>query len=127
MDDQTSNRMAQFLATEHSALQAARNTLVVEGNGRTASFLNTISAGVVALALVFNISQFGEAFLLFALVLIPMLGFIGISAYVRMTQLDLADFAYTSAINRIRRFYLHTTPEIVPYLSFPAFDDERSS
>jgi hypothetical protein len=58
--------------------------------------------------------------------LIPILGFIGISAYVRMVQLDFADAAYTSAINRIRHFYLQTTPEIEQYLSFPAFDDERS-
>src|SRR6266508_3835383 len=91
MDDQTINKMAQFLSTAYSALQAARTALVLEGSGRMASFLTTISAGVVALALVFNIAPFGEAFLLFALILIPVLGFIGLSAYVRMTQLDLAD------------------------------------
>jgi hypothetical protein len=117
MDDQIIDKMAQYLATEYSMLQDVRNMFVV--------FLTTISAGIVALALVFNISQFGEAFLLFALVLIPVLGFIGISAYVRMTQLDLADFVYTSAINRIRHYYLQTTPEIEQYISFPASDDER--
>lgn len=126
LEDQKTKTMAQFLTTEHSALQAARSALVIEGNGRTASFLSTISAGVVALALIFQISRFGDVFLLFSLVLIPILGFIGISTYVRVVQIDYADLAYTSAINRIRNFYHHTTPEIEQYLSFPGSDDERS-
>ena len=126
MDKETLNRLTQFLTTEHAALQAARSALVLEGNGRTASFLNTISAGVVALALVFNISQFGPGLPLFSLVLIPILGLIGISSYVRMTQLDLADYAYIRAINRIRHFYLQTAPEIEQFISFPAFDDESA-
>jgi hypothetical protein len=126
MSDQTTPEVAQFLATEYSALQAARNALVVEASGRTASFLTTISAGLVALTLVYQISRFGPVFMLFAVVLIPVLGFVGISTYVRVVQLDYADLAYTSAINRIRHYYLETTPEIQPYLSFPAFDDERS-
>jgi hypothetical protein len=124
MDSQTIKTMAQFLTAEHSALQNARNAMVVESNGRTASFLTTISASIVALALVSQISRFGEVFFLFSLVLIPALGFIGISAYVRMVQLDFSDFVYTAAINRIRRFYLQATPEIEQYLSFPAFDDQ---
>lgn len=126
MNEQTVDQVAQFLATEHSALQAARSALVAEGNGRTGTFLNSISAGFVALALVFNIAQFGEVFLLFALTLIPILGLVGLSAYVRVVQLDYADVVYTVAINRIRRFYLQTTPEIAPYLSFPGYDDEQS-
>jgi hypothetical protein len=126
MDDKTIQRMAQFLTTEQSALQAARSAVVIEGNGRTASFLTTISAGMVTLALVFQISRFGEVFLLFSLVLIAVLGFIGLSTYVRVVQLDFADAVYTSAMNRIRNFYLQTAPEIGQYISFPAFDDERS-
>jgi hypothetical protein len=126
MNDQTMHDMDQFLTTEHAALQAARCALVLEGNGRTASFLTTISAGIVALPLVFQISRFGEAFLLFALVRILILGFVGISAYVRMVQLDLADLVYTSAINRIRHYYLEAAPEMTRYLSFPAFDDAQS-
>jgi hypothetical protein len=126
MNDQTRQNMAQFLTAEHAALQAARSALVVEGNGRTASFLTTISAGMVALTLVFQISRFGEAFLLFALVLLPILGFVGLSTYVRMVQLDLADLAYTAAINRIRYFYLEIAPETTRYLSLPAFDDAGS-
>ena len=126
MDDQTVKTMAQFLTTEHSALQNARNAVVIESNGRTASFLTTISASIVALALVSQISRFGEVFLLFSLVLIPTLGMIGISAYVRVVQLDFSAFVYTAAINRIRRFYLRATPEIAQYLSFPASDDQRS-
>ncbi len=126
MDEKRLDRTAQFLTTEYSALQAARSALVVEGNGRTASFLTTISAGIVALTLVFQISRFGQAFLVFALVLIPILGFVGTSTYVRVVQIDFADVVYISAINRIRHFYLDASPEIRPYLSFPAFDDEHS-
>src|SRR5690606_28100162 len=90
-DNQASRQTAQFLATEYAALQSARSALVVESNGRTGTFLNAISASFVALALILNISQFGGTFLLFALVLIPILGFIGLSAYVRVVQIDYAD------------------------------------
>ncbi len=126
MNDETTRRLSQFLTTEHSALQAARSALVVEGNGRTVSFLTTISAGMVALTLVFQISRLGGAFVIFALVLIPILEFVGLSTYVRMVQLDMADLVYTAAINRIRRFYLDSAREVAPYLSFPAFDDAQS-
>ncbi len=126
MDDQAIQRMAQFLATEHSTLQAARSALVAESVGRISSFLTTVSAGMVTLALVFQISRFGELFILFSMILIAALGVVGISAYVRVVQLDFADIVYVSAINRIRHFYLQTTPEIRQHLSFPAFDDERS-
>ncbi len=80
----------------------------------------------MSLALVSQASRFGEAFLLFSLVLLPVLGFIGISAYVRLVQIDFADIAYTAAINRIRRFYIQTAPEVEQYLSFPAADDQQS-
>ncbi len=125
-DEQATGRITPFLTAEHSALQSARSSLVIEANGRTVSFLTTISAGMVTLALVFQIYRFGQAFLLFTLVLIAILGFIGLSTYVRLVQIDFADVAYTSAINRIRHFYFGATPEIEPYLSFPGFDDERS-
>ncbi len=126
MDDRTIKTLTELLTSEHSALQAARSAMVIESNGRTASYLTTISAGIVALTLVYQISRFGRAFLIFALAMIPILIFIGISTYVRMVQLDLADVMYTSAINRIHHFYLQAAPEIEKYLSFPGFDDEKS-
>jgi hypothetical protein len=124
MDNPNIKTMAQFLATEHTAMQNALNATVVESNGRSSSFLTTISASMVALALVAQISKFGEIFLIFSLALLPILGFIGFSAYIRMIQLDFSAYVYTAAINRIRHFYLDVTPELAKYLSFPAADDE---
>ncbi len=124
MDDQTTKMMSQFLATEHTALQNALNATVVESNGRSSSFLTTISAGMVALALVAQVSKFGDIFMIFSLALLPVLAFIGFSSYVRMVQLDFSAYVYTAAINRIRHFYLDITPEMAKYLSFPPADDE---
>jgi len=46
MEDQLSNdqrqKMLQFMATEHSVLQAGRSATIFETGGRTAVFLGTV-------------------------------------------------------------------------------------
>lgn len=63
--------------------------------------------------------------MIFSLALLPILSFIGFSAYVRILQLDSSAYVYTGAINRIRHFYLDVTPELAKYISLSAADDER--
>lgn len=125
MDTQIAKTMAQFLTAEHTSLQNALNAVVAESNGRSSSFLTTISASLVALALVAQTSKFGDVFMIFSLTLLPILSFIGFSAYVRILQLDSSSYVYTAAINRIRHFYLDVTPEVAKYISLSAADDER--
>lgn len=69
----TQQHILQFLTTEHFTLQTAKAATIAEANGRSSLFLATVSSGVVALAFIGQVSQMGEAFFLFGLVLLPTL------------------------------------------------------
>ena len=119
-------RMAQFLSTEHFTLQGARSGTISEANGRSSGFLTAVSGSLVALGFIAQISGLGEIFTYFALILFPALLFLGISTYVRLVQLAIADALYTQAITRIRHFYVKMAPDVADYLSFPHNDDAQS-
>lgn len=126
MDQKEAQKMAQFLGTEHFTLQGARSAVVSDANVRFGAYLTTVSAGVIALAFVSQVSGLGEVFLLFSFVLFPILLYVGISTVVLLISLYGADALYTQAINRIRHFYVQAAPGIEEYLSFPHYDDNRS-
>ena len=67
-----------FATTEHFTLQTARGITVAEANGRASIYLAALSANLVALALVGQVSRLGPAFHAFALILLPVLGFVGV-------------------------------------------------
>lgn len=125
MDKKTAQQAAQFLSTEHFTLQGARNGVISETNGRVNGFLTTISGSLVALAFVAQISDTGETFLYFSLVLFPVLFYLGLTTLVRVTQLALVDLRYIQAINRIRRFYVDIIPETAQYLTLSHYDDMK--
>ncbi len=51
LSDDQREKMLQFMATEHSVLQAGRSATIFETGGRTAVFLGTVSSTLIALAL----------------------------------------------------------------------------
>ena len=127
MDDQTTARITPFLTTEHFALQGARSAISSEASGRLSMYLTTVTGGVVSLALVTQVSGLGQAFLIFSLLLFPVLIYTGISTLMRLGHLEAADAIYTQAINRIRNFYVTAAPGIVEFLSMPYYDDNPST
>ena len=50
---------------------------------------------------------------------------LGVAAYVRLVQLNAAEFLLVLAMNRLRRAYLTLEPGIERYLSTGSHDDER--
>ena len=116
-------QILQFMTTEHYTLQAARAATIAEANGRAASFLGAVSSGVVALAFIGQISQMGEVFFLFALVLFPSLIFLGFVTFDRVLQTALEDWLYAVEINRIRHYYAEVAPEIKRYFIESTHDD----
>ena len=117
--------MLQTLTTEHFTLQGARSVVISEVNSRAAIYLSAVSSTVVALAFVTTLSQSQELVRAFALVLLPVLLFMGIATKSRLVQLSYADFTYQRAINRIRHAYLDVAPEAARYLTLSAYDDMR--
>lgn len=99
------------ITTEHFTLQTARSATIVESNGRVSLFLGAVSSSTVAIALVGQLSGFGEEFFVFALTLLPALIFLGGATYARAIQNGIEDFKYARAINHIRNWYLTLHPD----------------
>src|SRR3977135_4002599 len=74
----------QILSTEHWSLLASRSLAWNESFSRAGMFLTTLTGAIVALALVAQASAFGDAFTLFALVILPVVLFIGVTTGMRL-------------------------------------------
>ena len=107
---------ATFATTEHFNLQTARAVTVSEANGRASIYLAALSGNLIALAFVGQMSRLGAAFYAFALILLPVLAFVGVVTFLRLVQSSIEDLAYAHRIALLRSFYLRVSPELEPYL-----------
>jgi hypothetical protein len=123
---------AAFATTEHFNLQTARAITVSEANGRAGIYLAALSSNLIALAFIGQVSRLGEAFYAFALILLPVLSFVGAVTFLRLVQISIEDIAYAHRIGLLRSFYLRLSPELAPYIvvdrasrSAPPSSEER--
>src|SRR5215203_3429126 len=107
---------ATFASTEHFNLQTARALTVSESNGRASIYLAALSSNLIALAFIGQMSRLGVAFYAFALILLPVLAFVGTVTFVRLVQSSVEDIAYAHRIGLVRSYYLRVSPELEPYL-----------
>jgi hypothetical protein len=112
----------QILATEHWSLLASRSLAWNETFTRAGMFLSTLTGSVVALGLV---AAFGEAFRTFALLILPIVLFIGITTYLRIGVSNYHDALCVIGMNRIRAAYLEIAPDVERYFVMSAHDDLR--
>src|SRR5688572_9912000 len=117
------SEILQILITEHTNLQAARSATVFEANGRTTLFLGAVSSSVVALAFIGQMSEMGNAFFLFALILLPSLIFLGLATFLRVNQTGTEDMIASRGINRIRHYYTQVAPLVKNYFILSTHDD----
>lgn len=115
----------QVLATEHWGLLATRSLAWNESFTRAGMFLSALSGSIVALALVAQATAFGSEFKTFALVILPVVLFIGMATFIRMGTSNYYDAMCVVGMNRIRRAYMEITPEVEPYLVLGTYDDEE--
>jgi hypothetical protein len=114
----------QILATEHWSLLASRSMGYQESFSRAGMFLSVLSGAVVALALVAQAMSFGSGFELFALVLLPVVLFVGLATFVRLVQVNNEDVRWVLGMNRLRHAYLEMDPTVAPYFVTAWHDDE---
>ena len=107
---------ATFASTEHFNLQTARALTVSESNGRASIYLAALSSNLIALAFIGQISRLGVAFYAFALILLPVLVFVGTVTFGRLVQSSMEEIAYAHRIGLVRSYYLRVSPELEPYL-----------
>jgi hypothetical protein len=121
----SSSLRLQILSTEHWSLLASRSLAWNEAFSRAGMFLATLSGAIVALALVAQATEFGEGFRLFALVILPVVLFIGIGTNLRMGISNYHDARCVIGMNRIRAAYMEMAPELKRYFVMGTTDDEH--
>lgn len=114
----------QILMTEHWSLLASRSMGYTESMSRTSIFVAALTGSVVALALVGQATDFGREFVAFALVLLPVVYFLGVVTIARLFQNGWEDAVWVQGMNRIRHAYLELAPELEPYFVTSRFDDD---
>jgi len=113
----------QILATEHWSLLAARTMLWNEMFTRATMLLTSLSAATVTLALVAQVSEFGDNFSVMALIVLPMVLVLGIGTYVRLGDARAEEAWQVIGMNRIRHAYIELAPELEPYFISGRNDD----
>jgi hypothetical protein len=116
----------QILATEHWNLLATRSLSWGESFSRATMFLTVLSGAVVALALVAQATEFGEGFVLFALLVLPVVLFVGGTTYVRLVEVNNEDVHWVYGMNRLRHAYLDMEPDLEPYFVTGYTDDDAA-
>ena len=115
----------QILSTEHWSLLASRSLAWNESFSRAGMSLTTLTGAIVALALVAQASAFGDGFTLFALVILPVVLFIGVATYIRLGTSNYHEGLCVIGMNRIRAAYLELAPDLERYFVMSAHDDLR--
>ena len=116
-------QILQFMTTEHFTLQTARGVANAEITSRLQLYLGTLSSSIIALALTAQLSGLGLAFRAFALVLLPVVFFLGVVTHGRLLQVNAEWRLYGQGMNRIRHYFLELAPEMERYFVLPATDD----
>jgi hypothetical protein len=111
------------LTTEHFTLQGARASTISESSARSALYLGSLSASLVALGFVAQLSAAGDTFKVFALIVLPTLFALGIFTFVRLVENMVEDLFYGRAINRIRSYYVERAGPYARYFMLSAHDD----
>ena len=115
---------AQLLATEHWSLLASRSTTQSEVLVRISILLTLVSAGLVSLALMGQVTDFSDPFPLYAVAILSIVALIGFMTQIRVRNVGMEDLMYVLAMNRLRAAYLELDPGIRPYLMSSVNDDE---
>jgi len=113
----------QILATEHWSLLATRSLSWNESFSRASMFLTLLSGATVALALVAQATKFDQAFVTFALLLLPLVLGVGWTTFVRLTEVNNEDAFWVAGMNRLRKAYVEMEPELAPYFVTGTTDD----
>ena len=115
----------QILATEHWSLLASRSLGYTDSFSRASMFFSVLSGTVIALALVAQAGRFDTVFFAAALLLLPVVFFVGVATIARIGNLNAEDARWVMGMNRIRHAYMEMHPELRQYFITGEHDDVR--
>jgi hypothetical protein len=113
----------QILTTEHSSLLATRSLAWNEVFSRAGMLLTTLSGALLAMALVSQGSHFGDEFLLFGIVVLPIVLFVGLGTFARLASANYVEALCVIGMNRIRAGYLELAPDLERFFVTGTHDD----
>jgi hypothetical protein len=113
----------QILSIENTTLLALRSQVWSDAASRAAVYLAILSGAVVAIALAAQATAFGHGFVVFALLLLPIVLFSGLVTLGRITELNNEDLRIVQSLNRLRHGLLELDPGVEPYLAMSPYDD----
>jgi hypothetical protein len=113
----------QILSTEHWSLLASRGLAWNESFARASMYLSTLSGALVALGLIASVGGLGDAFYVVALIVLPVVLFVGVGTWYRMGATNYHDAIAVAGMNRIRAAYLEMAPDLEPYFVMGVHDD----
>jgi membrane protein YdbS with pleckstrin-like domain len=116
-------RRAQILATEHWGLLAARGTAQSEVLTRITIYLTLVSAGLVTIGLLGQVTSFDHWFTGAALAILGFLALVGIMTQTRVFNVAEEDLMYVVAMNRLRGAYVDLDPSVERYFLAGIADD----
>jgi hypothetical protein len=114
----------QILTTEHWSLLSTRALSWNEAFSRATMFLAVLSGAVLALALVAQANGFDEGFTTFALLILPVVLFVGIATFIRLVAINREDVGWVIGMNLLRHAYLAAAPDLRRYFVTGSSDDE---
>jgi hypothetical protein len=114
----------QILTTEHWSLLSTRALSWNEAFSRATMFLAVLSGAVLALALIAQARGFDEGFATFALLILPVVLFVGIATFTRLVSINHEDVGWVVGMNLLRHAYLAAAPELRQYFITGSSDDE---
>ncbi|MES0101325.1 hypothetical protein [Mesorhizobium sp. M0019] len=115
----------QCLTTEHFVLQNARAATIQEANQRADLFLTSVSSATIALSFVAQVTEMGRPFVLFSLILLPCLFFIGLVTFVRAVQVAIEDMVHARGMPGSATISLSWRPCCKNTLSIPRMTTPR--
>jgi hypothetical protein len=113
----------QNIALETQELLAQRAMGWSETTNRAMMLMTVVGAVVVGLALVGQASAFDRSFLLFAVLVLPVVLVIGASTLGRINELDNQDWRWVQGLNRLRHARLELDPGFEKFLVLSPNDD----
>jgi hypothetical protein len=114
----------QILTTEHWSLLSTRALSWNEAFSRATMFLGVLSGAVLALALVAQARGFDDGFTMFALLILPVVLFVGVATFMRLVAINHEDVGWVIGMNLLRHAYLASAPELRRYFVTGSTDDE---
>lgn len=119
-------RMLSILTAEHASLTVMRTQGQTEASSRATMFVAALSGGIVAISFIAQATGFGPESAVFALMVLPVVLFLGVTTFIRSIDIAADDVRWVRALNIIRSGYLAIEPGAGAYLVTGRGDDHAS-